>query len=177
MRAGPPAPGSRLRVITARRSLRACYLDDALPYAYTNGRGELVGYDVEALHRLALELGVRLEFLMLGRSSVLRPEQILTRLADGSCDLLIGGVVITTARAGLIQFSSPYLDETLGFVMHDPDRERFESWDAIRKLGRIRLAGCMAHVRRKFYEAQEQAPKVAGWILRQSASTSDRSRR
>ena len=139
--AGPPAPGSRLRVITARRSLRACYLDDALPYAYTNGRGELVGYDVAALHRLALELGVRLEFLMLERSSVLRPDQILTRLADGSCDLLIGGVVITTARAGLIQFSSPYLDETLGFVMHDPDRDRFESWDAIRKLGRLRLAG------------------------------------
>jgi len=31
--------------------------------------------------------------------------------------------------------------------------------------GDIVLAGCMAHVRRKFFEAQEQAPKVAGWIL------------
>ena len=33
--------------------------------------------------------------------------------------------------------------------------------------GAIVLAGCMAHVRRKFFEAQEQTPKVAGWILRQ----------
>ena len=29
-----------------------------------------------------------------------------------------------------------------------------------------RLAGCLAHVRRKFHEARESAPKVAGWFLR-----------
>jgi transposase len=38
---------------------------------------------------------------------------------------------------------------------------------AARREGRIRLAGCWAHVRRKFYEAREQAPRQAGWILRQ----------
>ena len=32
---------------------------------------------------------------------------------------------------------------------------------------RIQLAACWAHVRRKFYEAKEQAPTVAGWVLRQ----------
>jgi transposase len=31
----------------------------------------------------------------------------------------------------------------------------------------IELAGCWAHVRRKYYEALEQSPKVAGWLLRQ----------
>jgi transposase len=31
---------------------------------------------------------------------------------------------------------------------------------------RIELAGCWAHVRRKFYEAMEQAPRTAGWLLR-----------
>jgi transposase len=31
----------------------------------------------------------------------------------------------------------------------------------------IELAGCWAHVRRKFYEAREQSPQVAGWLLRQ----------
>jgi transposase len=30
----------------------------------------------------------------------------------------------------------------------------------------IRLAGCWAHVRRKFYESLEFSPKVAGWFLR-----------
>ena len=31
----------------------------------------------------------------------------------------------------------------------------------------IELAGCWAHVRRKFFEAQEQSPRTAGWIMRQ----------
>lgn len=31
----------------------------------------------------------------------------------------------------------------------------------------ILLAGCYAHVRREFFEAKEQSPQVAGWILRQ----------
>ena len=33
--------------------------------------------------------------------------------------------------------------------------------------GAITLAGCWAHARRKFHEAKEQAPRQAGWILRQ----------
>ena len=31
----------------------------------------------------------------------------------------------------------------------------------------IQLAGCWAHVRRKFYEALEQSPRTAGWLVRQ----------
>jgi transposase len=31
----------------------------------------------------------------------------------------------------------------------------------------IELAGCWAHVRRKFYEAIESSPRTAGWIVRQ----------
>ena len=32
--------------------------------------------------------------------------------------------------------------------------------------GTIALAGCWAHVRRKFHEAMEQSPKTAAWLLR-----------
>jgi transposase len=31
----------------------------------------------------------------------------------------------------------------------------------------VALAGCWAHVRRKFHEAMESSPRLAGWILRQ----------
>lgn len=31
----------------------------------------------------------------------------------------------------------------------------------------IELAGCWAHVRRKFYESLEQSPRTAGWLVRQ----------
>ena len=43
----------------------------------------------------------------------------------------------------------------------------YEAYDCLAK-GRgekITLAGCLAHVRRKFYNAKETAPKVAGWFL------------
>jgi hypothetical protein len=33
--------------------------------------------------------------------------------------------------------------------------------------GAITLADCWAHVRRRFFEAKESAPRTAGWILRQ----------
>ena len=33
--------------------------------------------------------------------------------------------------------------------------------------GRIELAACYAHARRKLIEAQEQAPRIVGWLLRQ----------
>jgi transposase len=36
--------------------------------------------------------------------------------------------------------------------------------------GAIVLAGCWAHVRRRFYETREQSPKVSGWFLRQIQS-------
>ncbi len=35
------------------------------------------------------------------------------------------------------------------------------------RAGTIELAGCWAHVRRKFYEAMEQAPRTAAWLVRQ----------
>jgi len=35
------------------------------------------------------------------------------------------------------------------------------------RAGAIALAGCWAHVRRKFYEAIESSPRTAGWFVRQ----------
>jgi transposase len=38
---------------------------------------------------------------------------------------------------------------------------------ADRRAGKVTLAGCWAHARRKFHEASESAPRTAGWFLRQ----------
>lgn len=47
-------------------------------------------------------------------------------------------------------------------------RDGYEAYESFaRKREGIVLAGCMAHVRRKFYEAQDQTPRLAGWFLRQ----------
>ena len=39
-----------------------------------------------------------------------------------------------------MQLSSPYLDETMGFVVPDGKRRRFESWEAIRAAGALTIA-------------------------------------
>jgi transposase len=41
----------------------------------------------------------------------------------------------------------------------------YPSW--ARGKAHITLMGCHAHVRRKFFEARDQSPKLVGWILRQ----------
>lgn len=45
----------------------------------------------------------------------------------------------------------------------------YSAYDAFarQRRGEVSLADCWAHVRRKFFEAKESAPRTAGWILRQ----------
>jgi Na+/H+-dicarboxylate symporter/ABC-type amino acid transport substrate-binding protein len=137
--ASPPS-GARLLTIGTTRVLRVGYLSDALPFAFFNARGDLVGFDVALMHRLAIELGVALEFVPVDRETLDRPTGAAERLSQGYYDVLIGGLAVTTQRAGLMQLSSPYLDETLGFVVPDNARHRFDSWDAIRASGPLTIA-------------------------------------
>jgi Na+/H+-dicarboxylate symporter/ABC-type amino acid transport substrate-binding protein len=122
-----------LAAIRGRRALRVGFLPDALPFAFLNARSELVGFDIELAHRLASELGVRLELV-----PVARPE-LAAFLAARRCDLVMSGVVVTTERASETLFSQSYLDETLALLVRDHDRERFESWQAISALDNLTL--------------------------------------
>lgn len=45
----------------------------------------------------------------------------------------------------------------------------YRAYQAFARDRELTLAGCWAHVRRKFYEAREQSPRTAGWILNQIA--------
>jgi ABC-type amino acid transport substrate-binding protein len=123
----------RLEAIRSRGRLRVGFLPDALPFAFFNQRQELVGFDIELAHRLANELGVRLDLVAVER------EHLDEELARGYCDIVMSGVAVTTDRASRTTLSSPYLDETLAFVVPDASRARFETWDGIRSLGAITI--------------------------------------
>lgn len=43
----------------------------------------------------------------------------------------------------------------------------YAAYEALAQQPDITLAGCWAHVRRKFFEAKESAPRTAGWLLKQ----------
>ena len=114
--------------------LRVGYLPDALPFAFFNQAGDLVGFDVELAHRLAREMGVSLAFVPVDR------DRLAEQLAEGYCDLVMSGVVVTTNRARELLFSDSYLDETLALVVPDDQRDNYASWDAIRDRGALTIA-------------------------------------
>ena len=124
----------------ASKTLRVGYLSSSLPYAFINGHQQLVGFDVALMHRLAREIGAALVFVPIPRAALDQQAGVAAMLAAGVCDIVAGGIAVTTQRAGAMQLSSSYLSETLAFVVPDRDRRRFASWDAIRADGAVTVA-------------------------------------
>ncbi len=135
----PPVPsgvleGDRLHRIERSGLLRVCYLADALPFAFVNAQSQLVGFDVEMSHRLARELGVRLEFIQVGR------ERLAAHVNGGTCDIAASGLAITTDRAAEMALSAPYLDGTMAFVVEDYQRRTFSDWEGLAATPGLRIA-------------------------------------
>ena len=129
----PEAQQSRLERIQAQKLLRVCYLPDNLPFAYFNGKGDLVGLDIEMAHILARDLGVQLAFVPVER------DRMTEQVNEGYCDIIMSGTVITPERAQAVAFSAPYMDVTLAFVVKDHRLEEFSSREALRHLKAPRL--------------------------------------
>jgi Na+/H+-dicarboxylate symporter/ABC-type amino acid transport substrate-binding protein len=130
-----PSPGaSVLEAALKRGRLRVGFVSDQMPYTFFNGAGELVGFDVEMAHLLAEELGVGLDLVPVPR------DRLAEILEAGSCDLVMSGVFVTTRRAVAMEFSAPYLDETLAFVVPDHRRAEFASAEWVRGQRGLRVA-------------------------------------
>jgi ABC-type amino acid transport substrate-binding protein len=129
--ADPSRP--RLDAIHARGSLRVAYTPDALPFAYRNSKGQVVGYDIDLMQRLADDLGVTLELIRIDL------KQAEAALKSGQIDIALGGITITPTRATKISFSRSYIDHTFGFVLPDHRRDEFTSVDAIRQIKDLRI--------------------------------------
>ena len=134
--AAPPALAgtTQLEAVRSRGKLRVGYVSDALPFAFFNTSGKLVGLDIELAHRLSMELGVAAEFVPIDRAN------LVSQLSSGYCDIVMSGVAVTTDRAGDVLFSSSYMDETVALLVPDHARHQFATWDGIRALGPITVA-------------------------------------
>lgn len=132
----PPArsrDGRRLERVRERGTLRVGFFADALPLAFQNSRGHLVGFDVELVQLLAEELGVEAEFVKIERGEASR------WLEQGSLDLVVSGIPITPDRYSRLAFSDPVLDLTLAFVVPSAERSLFTDWARIRALPDLEL--------------------------------------
>jgi Na+/H+-dicarboxylate symporter len=123
----PHVTGQRLREIKERGVLRVGYFADAVPWTFVNANNQLVGHDVEAAHRLAGQLRVKLEFVEITRT----PPAPSAALNEGHIDIVMSGMTATVARAEQMELTHPYSMEHAGFVVRDYDRGRFETLEAI----------------------------------------------
>ena len=129
-----PTDRPRLKAIMARGTLRAAFPRDAVPFAFRNKAGQVVGLDMDLLRILARKLGVGLEIVRLDK------EAGASALKDGRIDLLVGGLTITTDRAIRWEMSDPYLIEHMGFIVPDYERKTFATLASVRKRQNLRIA-------------------------------------
>jgi ABC-type amino acid transport substrate-binding protein len=135
VRAGPAAATTQpvLDEVRARGVLRVGFVARRMPFAFRNGHGELVGFDVELAHLLARDIGVKVEFIEFPAG------ELAGAVSSGAADIGIGGMPLTPRLAMDTLYSEPYLDETLAFVVKDHLRGRFEHWESIAKIRDITI--------------------------------------
>jgi Na+/H+-dicarboxylate symporter/ABC-type amino acid transport substrate-binding protein len=125
----PPTPrGSRLAEVLESGRLRVGVAEDSVPWAYVNAKGEVVGFDAEMAHSLALQLGVRLEFVVLPRDL----DGVLESLDQGVVDLIMSGTRASTRNAARVTYSQPYAEEEVAFLVEDHRRGEFAAIAALR---------------------------------------------
>ncbi len=134
---GPLSPagsdGSVLEGVRSRGRIRVGFVPGQMPYSHFNSKSQLVGLDVEMAHALAQELGVAVEFAPVGRDA------LAEALDAGRVDVIMAGVALTTQRAARLEFSMPYLDETVAFIVPDHRRAEFSEAARVRSMPGLRL--------------------------------------
>jgi ABC-type amino acid transport substrate-binding protein len=128
----PPGKG-RLDRILDRGTIRVGYFRDALPFAFQNKGGRMVGLDIEMAHQLARDMNVKLELVLVKRT------EIAEELQAGRIDIVMSGVPISMSRAHQVTFSNPYMEETLAFLVEDHRREAFGNWENIENMAGLKL--------------------------------------
>ncbi|MEX1311352.1 MAG: transporter substrate-binding domain-containing protein, partial [Candidatus Sulfomarinibacteraceae bacterium] len=124
---------SRLDLIRDRGLLRVGFLPDRLPFAFVNSEAQAVGFDLEMARVLAEDLGVGLELVRLGT------DNHFASLNDGTCDLIMSGLILTPSKPLEARFSRPYLDQTLAFLTPDHRRREFANRNALQRSRDLRI--------------------------------------
>ena len=124
--------------IRARGVLRVCYVNDDFPSSFFNADGQLVGFDIELVHRVARSLELPLEFLPVQGEG---KEDAARLLQAGVCDLYASTMGISARRMEAFTMTVPVYTSSVGFIVPDHLRHAFQSWDAIHARGAVLRIG------------------------------------
>lgn len=130
---GPPSGTPILQQIRERGVLRVGFLPDAMPFSYFNNQNELVGFDVDMMHLLAKELGLKLEF------TPYESRQLPELLSNHQFDIAISSIPVTPKRLVQMELAAPYMDVTLAFVVEDYMRKVFGDYQQLEQAQGLRI--------------------------------------
>ena len=123
-----------LKAIKARGVLRVGLRSDGLPWVYRNNKGQLVGFDVDLLRKLATNLEVSLQIQE-------APMPQLERwLAQNRVDLVAGGIQSSPSRAIQNELSRSYLQVHLALVVPDDKLRLLQPGSRVQRSTPILLA-------------------------------------
>ena len=125
---------SRLDRIRERGAIRVGYLSENLPFSYVNADHEVVGFDIEMAHQLAIDLNVTLELVPLDH-----PDNIANHLAQDHCDVVMSGIAASPSLFLQIAFTRAYLELTPALVVPDYARNEVDTIDELRRVKNLRL--------------------------------------
>jgi ABC-type amino acid transport substrate-binding protein len=119
-----PSFSPALTRIQQRGFIRVGYFIDDLPYAFHNSNGKLVGFDIEIMNQLAIDLGVNIEFVRIFH------HQAELLLQSGYLDITTGIPVIPDNMTKFT-LTVPYSKQYLAFIVKDERRVEFKKWSDI----------------------------------------------
>jgi len=123
----PPPNVPLVQAIRQRGFIRVGYSStDNMPFTYINASGKLVGLCVDLAHQLAKDMSVRLELVPTGH------ETLLQDIRANKMDVVMAESAITPERAALVNFTDPFMHETLAFLVKDHLRNRFKNYDRLK---------------------------------------------
>lgn len=131
----PIKPGqTRIERIQERGILRVGFSPDRMPFAYFNGEGELIGFDIQMAYILARDLDVDIEFVPIDRSNVLE------QLRSDHFDLAMSAVEGSVTKAIYFPESDPYMEVTMSLVVPDHRERQFRDVETMLKMPKVTLA-------------------------------------
>ena len=125
--------------IKDRGTLLVGYNAEALPFAFFNSKGDLVGYDIYFAYRLAKDLDVTLEFIPV------QGGKVGECLNKGICDIVMSAVPIRVDELGKMNFTRPYMEMTAAFIVKDHRKKEFRTRADMTAMSRLRIAVTQAN--------------------------------
>jgi Na+/H+-dicarboxylate symporter len=152
----------RLDRIRERGTIRVGYLTGNLPFSYVNADNEVVGFDIEMAHQLAINLDVSLELVPFNH-----PENISHHLAQDHCDLIMSGIAATPSQFLEVAFTRSYIKLNPALVVPDHIRTEVDTLDELLsakdlQIGVVSDPSIMRLVERRLPEGSAvEIPRVA----------------